>query len=328
MNYTPHPSIEVQDSTKQNEYMTCPRLNFLEHVLGWRKVGAGFHLDYGSAFHEGLAMLYNCLKEDGCYTPGGVLQAQAAFDTAYKAAFGGEAVMGVYNDPNCATAKNLTNGMLAIEEYAKRYSSDRLFSVEHVETVGTIPIDVDRRLFFRLDTVLQRKSGRYMIMEHKTASQDNSSAQAHWPLAFQIGTYNHVLYMMYGDAAEGVEADIIILRKKGNEFRRVPCWIQPDRMQDWLERANHYMSLFLQDLDIFVKWANTDGCVEETTMPCFHKRTTSCLNYGECSFMNFCLSYHNPLKATRSVEPPAGYVKQFWDPREMESKEGTKVVTL
>jgi hypothetical protein len=308
------------------EYIACPREHFLQRVLGWHKIGTSLHLDFGTAFHEALATLYLSLKVEGRYTDKGIVVAQAVFEQEYKKLFGGDCILGVYNDPNMG-AKNLANGLHAIEEYAKRYNTDHFFDVRHIETVGTVPISGDAKLFFRLDTVLQGADKKFFIMEHKTASQDSSSQQAHWPLAFQIGTYNHALFLMFGEEANGVEVDIVILRQKGNEFRRVPCWIQADRMQDWLEQANHYSMLLRQDLDIFQGWASTDASRTDTTMPCFVKRTTSCLRYGECPFMNFCLSHHNPLQGTGGTPPP-GYEVSFWDPREMEKKEGTTVVNL
>jgi ATP-dependent helicase/DNAse subunit B len=53
------PTWEVQDATKIQAYMNCPRRYFYEYVLGWRAERKNVHLEFGNGWHVAMETLLN-----------------------------------------------------------------------------------------------------------------------------------------------------------------------------------------------------------------------------------------------------------------------------
>jgi len=64
---------------------------------------------------------------------------------------------------------------------------------------------------------------------------------------------------------------------------------------------------------------------EDHTLNCFHKNTEMCSNYGQCPYLDYCTSWHNPLQ--HAGAPPVSFVERHWDPRRNMERAG-KVVEL
>ena len=52
-----HPTWEVTDSTKLQEYIACPRSYFYKYVLGWKPEEPSIHLIFGTSWHIAMEHL-------------------------------------------------------------------------------------------------------------------------------------------------------------------------------------------------------------------------------------------------------------------------------
>ena len=172
-----HPSWNVVDSTKLNAVISCPRKYFYEYVLGWRPDVPSNHLVFGSSVHLALEYL---LTHD--YSMESVLAAHEIFLEDYRKTFGPE-MDDVY------FPKTPQNFFVVLSKYAQEYSRDLVENdVLYTEIAGTISVDEDVDLAFRMDSVVRdKRSGMVKSWEHKTGSSTYFWAEQ-WPLSTQVAS--------------------------------------------------------------------------------------------------------------------------------------------
>jgi len=223
-----HPSLQIIDSSKLQDYVTCPRMFFYRHVLGWRPEGVQFDLIFGEAMHAALETLYrygfgNAFGPQHTQTVRDL--AYARFLEVYRGSFGEET-------DDDRVAKNPYSAAEAIEGYCVEYQNDldryEVFAVGGqpcVEVSGFVPISNSQRLYFRQDAILRDKSnGKLFCLEHKTASRGGRIWAAQWDLSIQVGCYTHALYSMFDrNEVWGARVNGIIFLKRSQQYERDPC---------------------------------------------------------------------------------------------------------
>jgi len=319
-----HPSWKITDSTKLIAYITCPRKYFYEYILGWRTNAPNNHLVFGSAWH--LAMEHLILYG---YTVQTIQDAYDLFLKEYRKDFPPESDEIFY-------PKTPMNAFIVLGKYAANYKrEDSLFEPKHTEIAGCINVSEDRVFYYRMDSVLKRKSnGKKSSREHKTGSS-TWLWEDQWPLSIQVGCYNHVLYCLYPfNEVEGVTMNGAIFIRNGSkkawaqmiegkslsyrqpfEFIRYQIKRAPDQMNNWLWTVNRYLTEMEYDM------VNLDDSKEEDKiLTAFPMRPTSCYNYGKmCDYKDFCNAWSNPLR--RCHDAPIGFKIEFWDPMAKEAKQ-------
>lgn len=300
----------VLDSSKIQNYMHCPRKYFFEHILGWRSDQANVHLEFGTAWH----MLMEVIYEKG-FAPDVLAEAYQVFYDQYSEFFGPEHAEA--NKP-----KTPDNVLRALPQYAAKYADADDFEVLHIEVAGSVEIAPDRLLHFKTDTICQGDQG-YFSLEHKSGSYFGATWSAQWRQKMQTGTYSHVLHSMYpNDEVYGVIINGAFFHappkmtkdgrpyanSRDNEFHRVPVRRNLQQMDEWLAQANHWVDMIERD-----HAALEDETDEQTSMNSFQKNTESCTKYGVCPFMDHCSVWSNPLQHVG--EMPEGYKSEHWDPR-------------
>lgn len=294
------------DSTKLKQFMSCPRSYFYQYVLGWRleTMGESLHLIFGQAWHLAMEHLLKQLGQTGQYDAKAVQEAFRQFESCYRSSFSVDT-----DDANAP--KNPANALSALIDYSERFKHDATeFDVEHTEITGKVPIGEDRHLVFKIDAVCRDKeSQKCFVLEHKTSGTLASNWADQWILSIQVGTYIHALYcLMPPEQVYGAKVNGTFLRKKGNDFMRVPIKKTPEQMQQWLEDANFWYGEIERQFDEL-----SNATPDDPVMLAFPRNTNACIDWGRvCPYHDFCVSWNNPLK--RSDVVPGGFTIDHWDP--------------
>jgi hypothetical protein len=312
---TPHPTWDILDSSKIQEYMDCPRKYFYKYILGWRLDVPQQALVFGECWHAAMDTLY----EIG-FTETGIEAAKERFEQLYRLEFGQET-------DDLYHPKSVWNAFEAIELYALLYARWMLdYEVVEIEVAGSVPINEDQRLHFRMDKILRHKKTRkYYAIEHKTTGRGGRQWNDQWVLSTQVGTYTHTLYCLYPiENVYGVIVDGVIFTKKDIKFERVPCERMPEQMSVWLQNTQDWVEEILGDT-YKIRWCCEDNYKNEP-LDCFMMNTQNCTKYWGCEFHDFCISWTNPL--LHADEVPIGFKQEFWNPIEHTEKLARKIVEL
>ncbi len=319
---TPKPEWLIYDSSKLDEYIACPRKYFYSHILGWRRDLPAHDLYFGQAWHIAREhqLLYGYQEVDGAFTK---------FLDYYRLEFD-ESTDSIYSP------KNPTGVLNALLKFYHERSNDLIENevvekdgVKLTEISGTVPISETRRLHYKMDSHMSRRSdSRIFSWDHKTTSGkyiNNDSWANQFYLSIQNGTYTHCLYCQYPiEQVLGVEFCGIgfefLQRGSANRsagyhatFRRVPAFKTPEAMNVWLYNVNMIVDELERDMDKLHHCSTND-----LVMKSFRMNPRSCSDYRGCTYHDFCMSWTNPLQ--RCGCPPIGYREEFWDPSKIETK--------
>ena len=303
----PHEVWSVSDSSKLTLFMDCPRRFFFRHVLGWEYDYPNIHLDFGSTWHIAMEYLLEHLRTDG-YSAEVLLEAYRLLEEKYRESF--DESMDQDNG-----AKTPANALIALTEYAKKYVLDRdKYNVLYTEVVGTVPLSEHHLIHFKIDAILEGLMG-ILCREHKTSGQDSEVYQKSHQLSIQTGTYTHALYCAFPSKhIYGVEINLAILRKKGNEFRRIPVIRSEEGMASWLYTTIYWMNMVDYHFRLL-----SESSADDYVLRAFPQNPQACTKFNTlCPYHAFCSAWANPLKNAES--PPIGFKVDFWDPRSIDLK--------
>ncbi len=321
---TPHPTWEIRDSSKLDDYLECPRKFFFMHVLGWRIDAHQHDLFFGQAWHIAREhmLIHGYDDMQGAY---------AAFIKFYRRELDPET-------DDLYQPKNPEAVLMAIAKYAgdpeRRYDLEQN-EVLYTEISGSVPVDEKRVLYFRMDSVLRNKEiGFIFSWDHKTTKKFSRVWEEKFHLSLQNGTYTHCLYCMFPEEMQaglikGVEfcGTQFEHLKKGSKLRpagyhialqRVPAWKSLGQMNTWLWNTVDLLDSLDIDMDRLIDCKESDS-----VMMAFRQNPGNCTNYWGCMFHDYCMSWTNPLQ--HCFEPPLGFKTEFWDPREMETTNKMKL---
>lgn len=303
-----HPTWKVHDSSKVQEYATCPRKYFFRYVLGWESDLPNKHLVHGEGWHRAMESL---LQGEGVRT------AFERYESYYRQFFSSDR-----DEAN--TPKNPAYTLLALTEYEAHYNPTQEFAkVLHTEVSGQAGIGDGRSLHFRLDAVVEDDKGKIVALEHKTSGYLSETWAAQWPLKIQTGTYTHALNCIFeADRLFGVIISGTFFKKSGPNFLRQPVRFSMRAMNRWMQNVHHWFDLIEWDFQLLEAQHE-----EDDFFSCFHQNTESCIKYNTvCPFYDFCMGEINPLRYA-SGPVPAGFRINYWDPRERDAQ-ANKVINI
>lgn len=314
-----HFSWTVIDSSKLQDYITCPRRFFFRHVLGWERTIYN-DLKFGEAWHKAMEVF---LKKGTTHE--NVEEAFDEFMKCYREEFPPAT-------DELFTPKIPENVRRALPQYVERFGEeDKKFTVKEdfVEIAGSVTMNEDRVMFFKMDAIVEDETGIFAL-EHKTTKSLGGRWSDQWYLKTQIGLYSHVLYCI--ENSDRVKGIIIngfgvhnppklkldgtpYANAKDNEFLRLPVRKPLETMEVWFQSTNYWLGLLEEDFRRFSACSASDS-----TLQSFFLNTESCSKYRGCPFMDFCKTWQNPLR--RCESPPETFTQTFWDPREKEESAG------
>lgn len=304
-----HDTFDVLDSSKIQAFQDCPRGFFLRYILGLEPTEPNIHLVFGSAWHEAMEyLLNNGLSNES------VLEAFQLFQEVYYEAYPRD-LIDLGHGP-----KTPENALEALVQYAEKFKHEVIETL-YTEVAGTVPIDQDRVIHFKLDSVIRDEEGFIWSMEHKTTGRKSQAWMDKWSLKTQVGTYSHALFMLYGlNEVRGVKINGAVLRKKSNEFIRIPVRKSKKMMQAWLWETKYWLDQIAWNMIELSK-----SSPSEDVLMAFPRNTESCCKFG-CRYPGICPVMENPLQLQddNGEIDLIGYRKNFWDPRDRE--EEAKVV--
>ncbi len=309
-----HPTFDVLDSSKIQQFQDCPRGFFYRYILGWTSEEESVHLAFGRAWHDAMEHIY----QNGS-TPQVAAEAYEKFVATYRKSFPNEMTDGERAPKNPATAFN------ALGKYIGAFRGTEM-EVLFTEVAAAVPIREDRVIHAKCDAIV-RVDGSIWSHEHKTSGRNSASWRDQWNIKLQIDTYSHLLFSAFpGEHIEGVMINgAIFTKSKGAEFLRIPVRKRPEDMMSYLWEVNHWVDQIEWNMSELARTTPDDP-----VMPCFPKNGESCSKFG-CKYPGLCGSWSNPLKNMHRMPP--GYVVEYWDPRKREEEakyfarpDGTRVI--
>jgi hypothetical protein len=310
-----HPTWDVIDSSKIQNYLDCPRMYFYRYILGWKSALRSHNdLEFGRAWHKGMAYLAEHNHE---YSNDNILAAYNEFLQDYRKDFSED-------EDALFQKKNASRALSAYVSYADKWPDDsKVFETIYVEIAGSVSVHPELPpIYFRIDTLAKlRNNGKIIILERKTGTNPGQSWSNQWLLKTQVGTYLHVAHCLFPeDEIFGALIDGTFFGTK-TKFNHERVEIKRDResMQVWSWNTIQAIQSIIEETQ----------CLEEPlyykspVMECFPMNTESCSKYWGCTYHNFCTSWANPLQ--RCDQPELGLKQEFWDPREEVLEAKTKV---
>ena len=312
VNIEDHETWKVQDATKLQAYMNCPRRYFFEYVLGWRSEIPNNHLEFGSAWHMAMEVFY----EKGVSLESAA-EGYKKFEEYYREQFDE-----TWDEGNAP--KNPGNALRARAQYVQNYKDTDDFEVLHIEVAGSVAIAPNKPIYFKTDTICRDDSGVFSL-EHKTGSYFNTKWAAQWRQKMQVSVYSHVLFCLFEpEEVYGVKINGVFFANpprykangepyanaRDNEFHRVPVRKNLAAMQAWLVEVTRWYDMIQDDFNRLASAKEEDEVLEA-----FPRNTESCTQYGPCPFLDYCSIWNNPIQYADS--PPIGYRVEHWDPRKI-----------
>lgn len=314
-NYPVQPSLtwDIQDSTKTQTFMRCPRKYFFEYILGWRPEKISIHLIFGESWHRGLEKIIQL-----GYSNESIDAAMSAFEGYYREFFPPH--LDVDNIP-----KSPGDAFSAYKSYIAKYKNkDEHYKALFTEISGSVPVGTrpdgsPREMHFRLDSIWKDIiRNEYFSMEHKTSSRNSAPWQQQWRTKTQISLYTHVLYCLY--ETKEVYGTIVngsfFYKSKPHDHVRIPVRKSPQVMQAWMQTINWWLSSIEREFELLK--LDSSG---EAMMKSFPMNTEACTDYGICPYFDFCTSWENPLKHAENT--PGGFKIDHWNPADREKEAST-----
>lgn len=313
---TEHKEWSILDSSKLSDFLMCKRLYFYSYILGWTLDQPAHDFHFGESWHRAREhqLLHGYEDIQGAYN---------AFLSHYRQYYAPE-------DDMLYIPKTPLGVLTALMKFADERRADlienevvEIDGQKMTEVSGTVPIDENRVLHYRLDSIMRRKSdGMIFSWDHKT-TQERYINSRQWSegfhLGIQNGTYTHCLYCMFPiEQVLGVEfcGTGFGYLKRGSAtsppgpritLRRVPAFKTPDQMNSWLWTVIDTVNDIERETDRLFHCSDSDS-----VLTAFPMNPNSCTSYRGCPFHDFCLSWQNPLQ--QCYEPPLGFREEFWNP--------------
>jgi hypothetical protein len=286
---------------------------FYEHILGWRLDTPKHDAYFGEAFHKAREHQLTHGYDD-------VYGAYNAFIEHYRKEFPEES-------DELYRPKDPQGALIALLKFSEERSSDltlneviELDGVKMLEISGTVPVDHDRVLHYRMDSIMRRlEDGMIFSWDHKTTKRFSRKWREQFHLGLQNGTYTHCLYCIFPiEQVLGIEfcGTEFNYMKRNQEYRisfeRVPAFKTPEQMNSWLWTVNDILDNIERETHRLFSAKE-----EDSTLMAFPMNPCSCTKYFGCPYHDFCLAWQNPLQ--QCYEPPNGFIEDFWDPSAMET---------
>jgi len=297
-----HPTHSVLDSSKISEYITCERMSLFRTFLGLVLDRPNHNLIFGSAWHAAREVL---LQSN--YDLASIQPAYAAFLELYRTEFPASTDF----DFN---GKNPQQVLQALHDLCND-PTERPHELLATETHGSVMLDSDTSLVYKMDAICKDSAGKVYSLEFKSGSYKFAWWIDEKRVRFQIKCYNHALFSSFpADQVAGVLVKGTLFRKSEIEPVEVLIRCTPIDLENWMFEAKRHVSNLQRDLN-----ALSQADPADKILYAFPRRVESCIKYNKmCPYYNICFSNTNPLRFAELL--PTGFKREFWDPRGEETQ--------
>lgn len=324
MKLSEQPIWNILDSSKLDDFLRCRRRYFYSHILGWRPSAPAHDLHFGTCWHLAREhqLIHGYEDIEGAYSEF-LTEYRKIFDESTDDMFIPKTPKGVWEALMAFTVHYMRD--LEDNELLRNPDTNEPFT----EIAGTVPISDSKMLHFRMDSILRRKSNNKVFSwDHKTTSA-NYIKYPPWEeqfyLSIQNGTYTHCLYCIFpAEEVLGVEfcGTGFGHLKRGStarpagyhqEFKRVSAFRTPSQMNVWLWTVIDLVNEVEMETDRLTHCSDSDSVLQA-----FPLNPGGCSKYKGCEFHDYCTCWENPLQ--QCGEPPLGFIVEFWNPADKDSR--------
>lgn len=288
--------IEVFDSSILKDFINCPSMGYLKHILGLRPRDArdSIPLDWGSQWHKGL---YRYYAESDDPAKGNLEAGLQAIADDWPSHIDGT-----------DKYKRSRDRMLRIFcEYETKWLSDnKLYTIlRHEQFFDVEDRDIPLRWCGRMDSIRRKKSpSKIAPWDYKTTSAMGSRYFDQFELSFQFPGYVWASDQMMTDEIIEIRVDVLYTLSKSHDFFRRTFRYDAFRKKEWVSNVKMWIDWiserqerYLYDPEMWMK--NWDECTR----------------YSNCMF--FPVHSIHPKGDTRLRILQDDYIIDRWDPSAM-----------
>lgn len=285
---------EVIDSSMLKDYVDCPSMFYLRHVLGLRRKLVDPQrqspLDWGTVWHRVMEAWYTT------FDPAAALAALEPWPPTIMAE----------TDSQGRSQQRMAKIFF---DYIEKFgdADQRDFDILRTEQFfDVLDPNSDLRWCGRIDGIWRRKrNGRLNLIDHKTTGKMGSYYFEQFEHSFQIPGYAWAGSQLITEPLEDVMINCLYTLKGSHEFFRRTIRFTPARIAEW--RANVLM--WLEELNRML-----DEHLHEPEL--WRKNWNECTRYGLCSFAD--VHFLPATGDTRLRVLSNDFIEDRWDPRRLD----------
>lgn len=286
---------EVFDSSSLKDFVDCPSLFYLRHILGLKRVyrdpAEDAKMDYGTVWHR---------MQERWHTTGNIVEAVAAVEP-WPTSIMAE------TDKNGKSKQRIVKSMF---EYAEKFKDDK-YEFEDLRSEQYFDIydeECNLRWCGILDRIRRRlRNKKTILWDFKTTSAMGDNYFDMHEFSFQLPGYVWAAQHMGDDSITEITLDVMYTLKTKLEFYRRSFRYEAPRLNEWrdnvkliVERLNYLLDNHLYDPEAW------------------HKNWNQCTRYGRCQFAD--VHFNIPSGDSRLLILQNDYVEDRWEPSERVDK--------
>lgn len=291
------------DNTALSSYKDCPRKYYLRHVLDWRSEGTSLPLVFGLAWHSAMDAVWRMAKK----VPKEELPSYglAAFLETWEGQ-GHPAELTLEQIESYSPRTPSVAHEMLVGYVNARHGMMQSVELLSLEQPFAVPLPQLDNVWYvgRLDKVVQA-TGQLLVLEHKTTTEYKkdggfrSTYVEGWYSDSQCKGYQYGGALFFPGLKQVWVDAALVHAKVHNAFRFIPIEHQMPLLQEWITDTKDWIARIHAD----------------TARGYFPKNENSCVGkFGACQFLDICRTTSDP---ERLSTPPAGYVKEKWQPFEL-----------
>lgn len=282
---------QVIDSSMLRDYVNCPSMFYLAHVLGLRIKSPDRErqatLDWGTVWHR-------------------IMEVWAkTFDK-------GEALKAIDPWPSTVMPETDKNGrskarmLRQFFDYVERFGDADQAEYEFLRAEQFFDVndtEAGLRWCGRIDGIRRlRRNKRIVIWDYKTSSKMGDNYFDQHEYSFQLPGYVWVSQHIMTDPVEELKLDVMYTLKASHQFFRRTMHYPPARLREWRNNVMRWMELLMYDLDNHLYAPEA-----------WRKNWDECTRYGRCAYAN--IHFAPPEGRSRLAIINTHYeAGRFWDP--------------
>jgi CRISPR/Cas system-associated exonuclease Cas4 (RecB family) len=287
------------DSSMLKDFMDCPSMFYLRHVLGlrrrFRSASEIAKFDWGTCWHGGLETFWKIFIE------------HESFDQAQTGA-----IVWIDNNfpagirPDTDKHKRGKERMFRIFlEYLAEFFEQDVYEFETLRTEQAFDVfddEVDLRWLGRLDLFRRRRKNRkFVIWDYKTTSAMSDSYFDSHEHGFQLPGYVWAGQRLITDEVEEIMLDIVYTLTASHKFFRRTFRYPPQVLNEWVTNVK----LILDEIHYML-----ENYLHEPEA--WKKNKNECTRYGRCGFVD--VHFTPQIGDTRLRILESDYLEERWDP--------------